>query len=214
MNCKNCGNELKGSPRFCPVCGSLVEKAKESEETPSRRSESSKPRLVGTLLFAVVVATGLILFFFYLNPAMHSVIARQPVVTTPPLADTMFITSTPVSFREAGGDIIISLEEVLSHRLVRFEYPAKTVTRPVIAYLGTDGRVITAISVSEHCGSTDFKIKGDQIYCARCQSHWDMMTMEAYSCCQQYYPDPIPSKVVGNEVRIPRSVIESWAGRL
>jgi hypothetical protein len=41
-----------------------------------------------------------------------------------------------------------------------------------------------------------------------------MMTMEAYACCAQYYPDPIPSRVVGNEVRISRDVVEKWAGRL
>jgi hypothetical protein len=41
-----------------------------------------------------------------------------------------------------------------------------------------------------------------------------MMTMEAYACCAQYYPDPIPSDIVDNEVRISEAAVKNWAGRL
>jgi hypothetical protein len=84
----------------------------------------------------------------------------------------------------------------------------------MMAYITPDGRAVTAISMSEHCGSKEFKIKENKIYCAQCASSWDMMTMEAYACCAPYYPDPVPSKVVGNEVHISKEVVEKWAGRL
>jgi hypothetical protein len=121
---------------------------------------------------------------------------------------------TNVSFRQEGNDIVLSLDSLKLHRLIRFEYPTKTIVRPIMAYIDPEGRVVTAISVSEHCGSTEFKIKDNQIYCAHCPSHWDMMTMEAYACCGKYFPDPIPSRVVGDEVRISKDVVEKWAGRL
>jgi hypothetical protein len=41
-----------------------------------------------------------------------------------------------------------------------------------------------------------------------------MATMEAYACCAKYYPDPIPSRVTGDEVRIRKSAVREWAGRL
>ena len=83
-----------------------------------------------------------------------------------------------------------------------------------MAYIAPDGRLVTAISISDHCGSTEFKIKDNKIYCAHCPSVWDMMTMEAYTCCAKYYPDPIPSRVAGNEVHVAKDLVEKWAGRL
>jgi hypothetical protein len=142
------------------------------------------------------------------------VIQDQPVVTEPPVSDSLEIRMVDVSFHEESGDLIFSLDDLLRHRLVRFEVQTPTTVRPVMAYIGTDGRLVTAISVSEHCGSTRFILKGRRIHCAQCASQWDMMTMEAYSCCAKYYPDPIPSRVVGREVHIPRAFVDRWAGRL
>jgi uncharacterized membrane protein len=119
-----------------------------------------------------------------------------------------------VGFREEGEDLVFSLDDLKNHRLVRFEYLGGKTPRTLMAYIAPDGRLVTAMSLSEHCGSTEFEIRNNQIHCSRCPSHWDMMTMEAYACCAQYYPDPIPSRVVGNEVRIRKSIVENWAGRL
>jgi hypothetical protein len=120
----------------------------------------------------------------------------------------------PVSFSVEGDDIVFSLADLRKGRLVRFEYTGGKTPRPLMAYIAKDGRLVTAISVSEHCGSTEFRIMDNRIYCAHCPSQWDMMTMEAYACCAKYYPDPIPSRVVGETVRIKKEVVEEWTGRL
>ena len=190
------------------------------EETASastvvvQESPKSKTRRVGVILFPLVIAAGLGLFFIYVNPSEHSVVRDQPVVDAPAMYDTTFITMSNIVVREEGDDLVFSLADLKRYRLVRFEYAGKSTTRPVLAYVAPNGKLVTAISVSEHCGSTEFKISGNQIYCARCPSHWDMMTMEAYACCAKYYPDPVPSRVIDGEVHVAKRVIEQWAGRL
>jgi uncharacterized membrane protein len=166
------------------------------------------------VLVPLVAIGGSIIFYSYLRPSVHSVIRQQPVVAAPANYDSNFVTMTNVPFRQDGKDIVFSLDSLKKYRLIRFEYPAKNIVRPIMAYIDPEGRAVTAISLSDHCGSTEFQIKNNQIYCAHCPSHWDMMTMEAYACCGTYYPDPIPSRVVGDEVRIPKAEVEKWAGRL
>jgi len=171
-------------------------------------------RRVGMVLFPILLIVGMVIFISYVNPSIHPVIQQQPVIADPPNYDSSTITAFDVKYREDGNDLVFSLSDLKEHRLVRFEYKTPTLTRPVMAYIAPDGRLVTAISVSEHCGSTEFKIKENKIYCARCPSYWDMMTMEAYACCAKYYPDPIPSTTQGHEVRIARDAVEKWAGRL
>jgi len=157
---------------------------------------------------------GLALFVFYLIPSTHPVIGSQPVVAEPSDYGPVAVTMTTIPFREEAGDLVFSLDDLKRYKLIRFEYTGGKTPRAVMAYLGPDGRLVTSISSSEHCGSTEFEIKDNKIYCSNCPSNWDMMTMEAYACCAQYYPDPIPSTVVGDEVRIGKSVVQNWAGRL
>lgn len=217
--CSRCGASFSAGARFCPTCGTAVEaKAFESPTDMTNRLEPSRrlssTRRVAMVAFPVVLLLGIGMFVAYVNPSVHSVIKKQPVVAQPADYDSNFVTMTSVAFREEGSDLVFSLSDLKKYRLVRFEYAATTTTRPVMAYIAPDGRLVTAISVSDHCGSTEFKIKDNKIYCARCPSVWDMMTLEAYACCARYYPDPIPSRVVGNEVHISKDLVEKWAGRL
>jgi uncharacterized membrane protein len=174
----------------------------------------STTRKVALVAFPVVLLLGIGIFFTYVNPSVHPVIKQQPVVASPADYDSNFVTMTNVSFEDEGNDLVFSLSDLKQYRLIRFEYVGSKTTRRVMAYIAPDGRMVTAISVSDHCGSTEFKIKDNKIYCAHCPSVWDMMTMEAYACCAKYYPDPIPSRVVGNEVHIAKDLVERWAGRL
>ncbi len=168
----------------------------------------------GWILYPTVLLLGIGLFFWYVNPSTHPVIAAQPVVEEPFRYDTSFVFMKDIDVSQEGDDLVFSLDDLKKYRLIRFEYETPKTKRFVLAYLAPDGRAVTAISVSEHCGSTEFKISGSMIYCARCPSKWDMMTMEAYACCAKYYPDPIPSKIEGNEVHIAKEAVEKWAGRL
>ena len=215
--CSNCGSVLPSDARFCSTCGTAVGTTPTPREGEARENQSGgKPptRKVARVAFPIVLILGLGVFMMYVNPSVNSVIKKQPVVAQPADYDSNFVTMTNVTYTEEGSDLVFSLADLKRYRLIRFEYPTATTVRPVMAYLAPDGRLVTAISVSDHCGSTEFKIKDNKIYCAHCPSVWDMMTMEAYTCCARYYPDPIPSRVVGNVVHISKDVVEKWAGRL
>ncbi len=220
MQCKNCSRDLPEQSKFCPSCGSpaaalrvesaTVEHSTEGDATKAK----SKTHRVAVVVFPVLLITGLFVFIQFLNPSVHPVIKAQPVVTSEINYDTNFVEMKTIAFREDGDDLVFSLNELIQKRLVRFEYRGGKTPRAVMAYLAPTGQLVTAISSSEHCGSTEFKIKQNNVYCALCPSKWDMMTMEAYACCAKYYPDPIPSRVVGDEVHIPKVSVERWAGRL
>jgi uncharacterized membrane protein len=166
--------------------------------------------IVGSIALLAVIGT----FISFLNPSVHKIIQDQETVAPPADYGSEFVETVDVAIREDGDDVLFSLNDVKRHKLIRFEYKGGKTPRPIMAYIAPTGQVVTAVSVSEHCGSTTFKIKENKIFCAQCPSNWDMMTMEAYACCAKYFPDPIPSRVVGDDVRISKATIEKWAGRL
>jgi uncharacterized membrane protein len=209
--CTSCGAPLSANPKFCPSCG--TEQTREgSVAGAGGKPTSANPRRIFFVVTLLVI--GLSIFVYYLIPSVHPVIGGQPVVAEAIEYGPNPVTMTTVPFRIDGEDLVFSLDAVKKNRLVRFEYTGGKTPRAIMAYLAPDGRLVTAISISEHCGSTEFEIKDNKIYCARCPSNWDMMTMEAYACCAQYYPAPIESRVVDNEVRIAKATVENWAGRL
>jgi uncharacterized membrane protein len=211
VHCSSCGTELSRDAKFCPSCGT----PSKTEGLPAEKSEEipgPNPRRIIFVVSLIVIGIGL--FVYYLIPSVHPVIADQPVVADAFEYGPTTVSMTPVQVKEKDGDLIFSLDELKENKLIRFEYGGGKTPRAVMAYLAPDGRLVTAISVSEHCGSTEFEIKDNKIFCAHCPSNWDMMTLEAYACCAQYYPDPIPSSVIGNEVHIPKTLVENWAGRL
>jgi uncharacterized protein len=218
MQCTNCGNSIKGTPKFCPSCGSPVDLEKKggkvSAEPEESASSRAQPRRVAMVLFPIVIIAGLAIFYAYVNPSVHAVIQKQPIVAPPADYDSNFVSMVDIPVREEGPDLVFSLAALKRNRLIRFEYAGGKTMRYIMAYVAPDGRLVTAMSISDHCGSTEFRIKNNKIYCARCPSYWDIMTMEAYACCAKYYPDPIPSRVIGDEVHVAKDVITNWAGRL
>lgn len=214
--CRACGSEIEGTPRFCPSCGSALA-ALPTEPKPAGAPAppaSSPVKRVALILFPIALVGGLIIFWLALNPSAHPVIGGQPEVSEPVSYARDTVRAVAVTAREEGGELVFPLELVTRHRLVQFEYTGGKTPRSVLAYIEPSGRLVTAIALSEHCGSTEFTLAGNDIWCARCPSHWDMTTMEPYACCPKYYPDPIPSRVVGNEVRVSTAAVTGWAGRL
>jgi hypothetical protein len=214
MQCVNCGNEISVGVKFCPGCGSAVEIQNASPIEVAPAKGKSLTRRAAVFVFPIVLIAGILTYVRYLSPSVNEVIKDQPVVVSPFEYDSTFVESSDIAFREEGTDLVFPLDQLKQLKLVRFEYRGGKTPRHVLAYLAPTGQLVTAISVSEHCGSTEFKIKDDKIYCAHCPSYWDMMTMEAYACCSKYFPDPIPSRVVGSDVHIPKILVEKWAGRM
>ena len=217
MLCKSCGAELSDSARFCPSCGTPVVKERaDAPQAPAAGTPAGQPitRKAARILLPILLIVGGALVWNYLNPSVNAVIKEQPVVAEPADYGPDFVDMMPVMYTVEGPDLVFSLAELKKDRLIRFEYGGGKTPRAVMAYIAKDGRLVTAIALSEHCGSTEFRIKDNRIYCAHCPSYWDMMTMEAFACCGKYYPDPIPSRVTGDQVRVSREIVEKWAGRL
>lgn len=212
--CPSCGSALAGQERFCPSCGTALSPAGPQTGTTTAQSGTFGFARVGAILILVLLALGLFLYLQFLRPGMHPVIRDQPVVTESVTIDSSEIGMTEITAVEEGEDLTFPVADVLRYRLIRFHHLGGKTPRYVLAYLTPDGRVVTAISYSDNCRSTDFFLKGREIYCANCPSHWDMVTMEAMACCGKFYPDPIPSRVENGYVRIPRREVEGWAGRL
>ena len=190
IHCKQCGTEMDERARFCPSCGSTMKLQEEAEEKEQPKRKGMKRWMIRGGVIGVI-AIGL--------PTMYR--AEK-------------IPSTNIEATMDGGFITIPLRTVVEKKLVRFFDPEKIQSVPMIAYVTPQGKLVTAMSKSEQCGSEDFYLTGNDIHCAVCPSYWNMASLEAYACCQQFYPDPFPSTVVGNEVRIDPAVIRKWKSRL
>lgn len=214
MQCKRCGGDVNPEARFCPTCGSTLSLQKESVEAPVHAPKRTVKQWVYRGALVVILLGGIGIFLEQLLRTYHPVIDGQPTVALMTMYRDEQIRSTPVEATMVNGMIAVPLRLVQEHRLVRFFDPERIQEIPVIAYITPQGKLVTAISRSDHCGSTDFYLSGNNIHCASCPSYWNMASLEAYACCQRYYPDPVPSTVLGDMVVINAAEVRQWQGRL
>ncbi len=211
MVCSQCGNSVATGQKFCPQCGTPVEEGVQETPQPAPKLKSSP---LPKIIIAVVLVAGLAYYFLTLTRNYHPVIADQPSVGYGTNPGQGKIVSYQASARIEGSDIVIPVEEVTNHGIIRFSDPEGKQTTPVLAYVSPRGKIVTAMSLSESCRSTDFYLEGKTIHCANCPSYWDMESMEAYACCQKYYPDPIPSRVERGMLKISKEAVQGWKTRL
>jgi hypothetical protein len=210
MNCAHCGNSISEGEKFCPQCGNPVANATGPEKSSIKIKSSVIPKIV----IGIVLFIGLGYYFLTLTRNYHPVIAEQPSVGFGTNPGQGKIMSYKAVATVEGSDIVIGIDEVTKHGIIRFNDPEGIQTTPVIAYISPRGKVVTAMSISEACRSTDFYLEGKTIHCASCPSYWDMESLEAYACCQKYYPDPIPSRVERGVLRISKDLVQQWRTRL
>lgn len=213
MICLQCGSVIEGATNVCGVCGSKVQVRPADPDVPAVAGSGIRKWIIRGLM-ALVVVIGVAVFANQLLRTYHPVIDDQPVVAMAAVYGDERITSVPVAASMEGEFITIPFGAVKEHKLVRFFDPEGLQQIPMIAYISPTGKLVTAMSSSEHCGSTDFFLQGNNIHCANCASYWNMSSLEAYACCARYYPDPIPSTVVGEVVRIEAATIRRWESRL
>jgi len=212
--CRNCGSQNTPGRSTCSVCGAaMTAVAVEGVGSPAAGSRLTTRR-AALVLFPVLAIGGIWLLWSYLHRSEHPVVQEQPVVADPRVYDSTGVKPVVIAASISASDIVIPLDVVRRNGIVRFEYTEGATPRWLLAYVATNGKLVTAISLSEHCGSTEFLLRGEQIVCANCPSRWHMTSFEAYACCGKYYPDPIPSRVEGSTVLIARADVDRWAGRM
>jgi predicted nucleic acid-binding Zn ribbon protein len=211
--CTRCGAGLREGSRFCSQCGNAVD----TPATPERNQQPRTTKRLKPIIVVALLVVFVLLFATYLRILFrdfHPVIEKQPEIVVPIQYGLETKTpSTLITVRIVEGNLIVPLEAIKQYRLVRFFDPEGIQTTPMIAYLTPEGKIVTAMSISENCRSTDFYLQGHNIHCAACPSYWNMSSLEAYACCQRFYPDPVSSSLVGNEIHIDLQLIRRWQPR-
>ncbi|MDA0986313.1 MAG: Fe-S-containing protein [Bacteroidetes bacterium] len=172
---------------------------------------SSKLFLIGIIL--TVLSLGIYIFYSTAFRDFHPTIDKQPSLEYPSAHPSSKIYPKIIKALNNNSTISISLEEIRQNTIVKYFYPDSIFKLPIIAYLTPRGKIVTAISISESCTSQDFYLEGNNIYCSNCPSYWNMESLEAYSCCQRYYPDPIESKLIDGEIIISKTELRDWQKR-
>jgi ribosomal protein S27AE len=153
------------------------------------------------------------LFFKYLPGGAHPVIAEQPAVggSTAP----GHVEQVPVIARVDGANLSIPLSEVVSKRIVAFEYSDGTVTVPLMAFVTGEGKLVTSYRMCEPCNSKTYAIDGDRLSCGNCETQWSLNTLEGLQGnCQKFPPEPFPSVIDGDRVVMSIARIKEWKIRL
>ncbi len=211
MVCSQCGDTLVDDAIVCVQCGNIIKK--NSSLQPISKSQRTI-KLISIAVVIVVLLSGIGYFAATIGRSYHPVIDDQPSVGFGINAAPGKIMSNKINAVIDGNDIVFPLDVVTNYRIVRLDDPEGKQTVPVIAYITPRGKVVTAMSISESCRSNDFYLEGNTIHCANCPSYWNMESMEAYACCQKYYPEPIPSKVIDGQIHIDKNIVQNWRTRL
>jgi len=220
--CPQCGEKINGKVKFCPSCGHKIYNEpsvtynsdnSKREKVLNQRSGSNKKGFIAAGVIVLFVSA--IIFYINAKPSKEeAVINQQPKITDAVnYPFTRFDHFYSIAF-EQNGKIILPLDVVKEKKFVKFDYQGTNSSIPLLAYLTEDGKVVTAISLCEPCDSKDFHIQGSNLICNSCGTTWDLNNLDAISgSCGKYPPDPVPSKVVGNEIQIDEYAVTSWTRR-
>lgn len=166
------------------------------------------------LVFTILLFTfGIYSFYKTMFREFHPVISSQPKIEYFETISNEKIESKLITPTFDENYLSFNLSDLHKYKLVRFFDPQKKISIPIIAYFTSDGRIVTAFSLSENCKSQDFYLQGANIHCANCPSYWNKESLEAYACCSNYYPQPFNSKLDGDVVKIPYEVLTNWKPR-
>ncbi len=221
--CPNCGSKIIDAANFCKKCGAKVsqEKINPSENMEAKRSivDSGKPGKSKKSWFNIalfIIFSGSIFYYFATDKTKEQlVIDEQPQIIGNMEYPSSRFDMSNVSYTIQGDNLVLSLDEVLDKKFVRFVYKSGKRDIPMLAYINEDGSLVTSISMCEPCNSTTFHIKGDELVCNSCGSTWELNTLKTVSgSCGKYPPDPLPSKVKGDKILISLQHIESWQRRV
>lgn len=218
LYCPNCGNKLIEAAIYCPNCGNKVSGNKSNskkERVINYRNNHGKNNLY--IVVILIIFVGAIFYYIKSQPSKElEIIEKQPKVADnisyPP---TRYDHAYTIAFTK-NNKIILPLNLVKERKFVRFQVVGNNESAvPILAYLTEDGKVVTAISMCEPCNSTEFHIEGNNLICNSCGTTWNLNDLNAVSgSCGRYPPDPIPSKVVGNEIQIDEYLVKNWSRRI
>ncbi len=229
MYCPKCGELIKEGASFCQSCGHHVspetnavsEKLQYSSGIPSagtkagRKAMSKRAKIMYSCLAGTLIIGMSIVFVKSLPNGEPPIIQHQPVVTQVASVRGVNLDMKPITSKIENGYIVIPLDEVIQKKMVSFTYQGKNRSVNLMAFINPEGKLVTAVAISEPCNSNSFHSEGNELVCDVCGTRWNFTTLEGISgSCQKYPPDPIASQIVGNEVKIPVQTVEQWKMRI
>lgn len=73
------------------------------------------------------------------------------------------------------------------------EYANEETQVSLLAIATPEGKILTALGVSEPCGSTSFHLEGNEIVCDLCFTRWKIETLKGVDgACHAFPPEMIP----------------------
>lgn len=122
---------------------------------------------------------------------------------------------TKVEVTVQKGVVEVPLDLVKNSKLVSFEYLRPEGRIPLLAYITPAGKLVTAVSVCEPCGSTRFHIEGKQMVCNSCFTRWDLETLKGISGgCLNYPPDALSHEIQEGKLMIKEMELKNWKPRV
>lgn len=219
--CPDCGNKLEPVAKFCGSCGNSIANENFSKGESTKKDivlgneKKPKTKVFLSMFYIVVLFGSLVIYFATTKTKEEQVISEQPEVTSPIEYPASGYNMRPMEAQLINGKVILPLDDVLEKKFVRFVYKNATTEIPLLAYINEDGTLITSISMCEPCNSTTFHIVSDELVCNSCGSTWNLNDLNPISgSCGKYPPDPIPSKVSGNQIQIDEADVLSWKRRV
>ena len=222
--CSECGKPVQPGVNFCTNCGTklvykkLAGNIKFQEKTERALGKNRSNNKHKIFLFTFIgVAIVYILYTFYstVPPTINPIIKKQPVVTSAISYPNVAKQMTDIEAQVAGDKIILPLDIVKEKKLVAFNFRSGEKEIPLLAYISSEGKLITAVSMCEPCQSTRFHIRENKIVCNSCGTTWELNNLDAISgSCLQYPPDAVPSIIKGNEIQIEKNIVANWVSRI
>ena len=219
--CSKCGNTFSVGMKFCTSCGIQLEPTVEIKAPiPSavrtvKNPMSKRAKIFYSITTIALVGFFLTLFIRSLPGKPHPIIEQQPSVAMPAAYAGSPIEQSAIVPKIDNGKIILPLATLLDKKILAFDYKKRNSVIPILLYITTEGKVVTAFRLCEPCNSKMFRIEGDELCCGNCETRWKLNNLEGIQgSCQKYPPDPFPSTVEGLEIRIDEAVVSGWKIRL
>ncbi len=217
--CTSCGAEISTGALFCRKCGKKADEAvRESTSAPPpvQDTKKSNPTMKVVMLIVVVLA-GFFAYQFvdHLPGGAHPVIADQPLLAASAIPGGGHYEMGSVEATVSGDEIRIPLSTVEKEKIVAFEYSDGMSTVPLLAFISSEGKLVTSYRMCEPCNSRTYSIDGDRLSCGNCETQWSLRNLDGLQGnCQKFPPDPIPSIIRDGMVVISLQIVRAWSTRL
>jgi len=212
--CPECRTKNEDLSHFCEKCGFLLSNSSLKEKRDKVLAQKKLPWMWIALIVAFVALGGAAFWIIEGKTTTHPKIASQQKVMERVDYSRQTISMTDIEPRVEGGKISIPVDALKEKKIVRFEYEGHGKKVPLLAYVTSAGRVVTAVSMCEPCRSTRFHIEKKAIVCNACATEWDLETLKGIKGgCVNYPPEVIPSTVEKERILIEEKAVLDWKPR-